>query len=129
MPLRVRLTLWYGTALALILLTFSVVLYTITARGLPLRGVFHAAGAPDDGVLLQQDPARLARVLATKLSGAWHLHHATRHLLLDHFVLFSSVAGVHGQAGQASYAAACATSHCSSARTAGRWREAGSVTT
>ena len=34
MPLRVRLTLWYGTALALILLTFSVVLYTITARGL-----------------------------------------------------------------------------------------------
>lgn len=34
MPLRVRLTLWYGTALALILLTFSVVLYTITARSL-----------------------------------------------------------------------------------------------
>lgn len=34
MPLRVRLTLWYGTALALILMTFSVVLYTITARGL-----------------------------------------------------------------------------------------------
>lgn len=34
MPLRVRLTLWYGTALALILLTFSLVLYTITARSL-----------------------------------------------------------------------------------------------
>ena len=82
----------------------ATTLATITARGLPLRGVFHAAGAPDDGVLLQQDPARLARVLATKLGGAWHLHHATRHLLLDHFVLFSSVAGVHGQAGQASYA-------------------------
>ena len=30
----VRLTLWYGTALAWILLTFSVVLYTITARSL-----------------------------------------------------------------------------------------------
>jgi heavy metal sensor kinase len=34
MPLRVRLTLWYGTALALILVIFSVVLYAITARNL-----------------------------------------------------------------------------------------------
>ncbi len=34
MPLRVRLTLWYGTALALILLTFSLILYTVTARTL-----------------------------------------------------------------------------------------------
>ena len=34
MPLRVRLTLWYGTALALILLTFSIILYTITERNL-----------------------------------------------------------------------------------------------
>src|SRR6478735_321781 len=34
MPLRVRLTLWYGTALALVLMIFSVVLYAITARNL-----------------------------------------------------------------------------------------------
>ncbi len=34
MPLRVRLTLWYGTALALVLIVFSVVLYAITARNL-----------------------------------------------------------------------------------------------
>ncbi len=34
MPLRVRLTLWYGTALALVLIVFSVVLYVITARSL-----------------------------------------------------------------------------------------------
>ncbi|MBI5673848.1 MAG: hypothetical protein HZC50_11550 [Nitrospirae bacterium] len=34
MPLRVRLTLWYGTALALVLIIFSVVLYAITARSL-----------------------------------------------------------------------------------------------
>lgn len=32
--LRVRLTLWYGTALALILVVFSGVLYTVTAKGL-----------------------------------------------------------------------------------------------
>ncbi len=34
LSLRVRLTLWYGTALALILVVFTVVLYGVTARGL-----------------------------------------------------------------------------------------------
>jgi heavy metal sensor kinase len=34
MPLRVRLTLWYGTALALILVVFAAILYMVTARGL-----------------------------------------------------------------------------------------------
>jgi two-component system OmpR family sensor kinase len=34
MPLRVRLTLWYGTALAVILMTFAVMLYAEMDRGL-----------------------------------------------------------------------------------------------
>lgn len=34
MPLRLRLTLWYGSALALVLIIFSTVLYVITARNL-----------------------------------------------------------------------------------------------
>jgi two-component system, OmpR family, sensor kinase len=34
MPLRVRLTLWYGSALATVLIIFSIVLYAITARNL-----------------------------------------------------------------------------------------------
>ncbi|MCP9465763.1 MAG: heavy metal sensor histidine kinase [Nitrospira sp.] len=34
MPLRLRLTLWYGSALALVLLIFSIVLYAIMARNL-----------------------------------------------------------------------------------------------
>jgi two-component system OmpR family sensor kinase len=34
MPIRVRLTLWYGTALALILVIFASVLYAVMARGL-----------------------------------------------------------------------------------------------
>ncbi len=34
MPLRVRLTIWYGMALSLLLLIFSLVLYTVTAGGL-----------------------------------------------------------------------------------------------
>lgn len=34
MPLRLRLTLWYGSALGLILIVFSTVLYGLTARAL-----------------------------------------------------------------------------------------------
>ena len=34
MPLRLRLTLWYGSALALILIVFSTILYVLTARTL-----------------------------------------------------------------------------------------------
>lgn len=34
MPLRLRLTLWYGSALALILIAFSTILYIVTARSL-----------------------------------------------------------------------------------------------
>lgn len=72
----------------------------------PLRGVFHAAMVLDDGLALQLDRARYEKVLAPKAVGAWHLHAATEHLPLDHFVLFSSVVAELGNAGQAAYAAA-----------------------
>jgi acyl carrier protein len=72
----------------------------------PLRGVVHAAGVLDDGVLLQQSWEHFARVLAPKISGGWNLHQLTRELPLDFFVLFSSAASLLGSAGQANYAAA-----------------------
>ena len=72
---------------------------------LPLAGVFHSAGVLDDGVLAQQTAERFQRVLAPKVSGAWHLHLLTQHLSLDCFVLFSSVAALIGSAGQGNYAA------------------------
>ena len=37
----------------------------------PLRGVVHAAGVLDDGVLAEQSAERFARVLAPKVAGAW----------------------------------------------------------
>jgi len=76
------------------------------SMGLPLRGVFHAAGVVDDGLLESQTRERFSRVIAPKVAGAWHLHRATRHLDLDHFVLFSSVSGLIGGSGQSAYAAA-----------------------
>jgi acyl transferase domain-containing protein/NADPH:quinone reductase-like Zn-dependent oxidoreductase/SAM-dependent methyltransferase len=72
----------------------------------PLRGVIHAAGSLDDGVLLQQSWERFERVLAAKMSGAWNLHTSTASLPLDFFVLFSSVASLLGSAGQSNHAAA-----------------------
>jgi acyl carrier protein len=70
----------------------------------PLRGIVHAAGVLDDGVLLEQDWRRFAAVMAPKVLGGWNLHQATLGLPLDLFVLFSSVASVLGSPGQSGYA-------------------------
>jgi acyl transferase domain-containing protein/acyl carrier protein len=83
----------------------SAVLAAIPAE-LPLRGVVHAAGTVDDGVLAEQTGARFASVMAPKVAGAFHLDELTREADLDAFVMFSSVAGTLGSAGQAAYAAA-----------------------
>jgi myxalamid-type polyketide synthase MxaB len=73
----------------------------------PLKGVFHAAGALDDGILTQQTWERFSRVYASKVQGSWHLHELTRGMALDFFVLFSSAVSLLGSAGQANHVAAC----------------------
>jgi amino acid adenylation domain-containing protein/thioester reductase-like protein len=72
----------------------------------PLRGVVHAAGAQDNGVLLALTPQRCATTFTPKVDGAWHLHQLTQHRDLDFFVVFSSISGVMGMPGHGNYAAA-----------------------
>ncbi|WP_416904860.1 SDR family NAD(P)-dependent oxidoreductase [Micromonospora echinospora] len=82
------------------------VLAEIAATRPPLRGIVHAAGVLDDGVLAQQTWSRFAGVLAPKVAGGWNLHLLTRDLPLDFLVFCSSVAALLGSAGQSSYVTA-----------------------
>ncbi|MFL1899018.1 type I polyketide synthase [Streptomyces tauricus] len=68
----------------------------------PLTTVVHAAGAVDDGTVAELTPRKVERVLRPKINAALNLHELTRCDL----ILFSSVSGLIGSAGQAAYAAA-----------------------
>ena len=72
----------------------------------PLAGVFHSVGVLSDAALTNQDWGRFEQVLWPKVMGAWHLHRATAEHELELFVLFTSVTGVLGNAGQSNHAAA-----------------------
>jgi 8-amino-7-oxononanoate synthase len=72
----------------------------------PLRGIFHAAGLIDDGMLQTLNWQQFTTVAAPKITGTWNLHQLTQNLELDHFVCFSSMASLLGSPGQGNYAAA-----------------------
>ncbi|GAB7188324.1 SDR family NAD(P)-dependent oxidoreductase [Kitasatospora sp. Ki12] len=72
----------------------------------PLGAVVHSAGVTSDATVGSLTPRLLDTVLAAKVDSALALHRLTEDVPDCALVLFSSVAGVLGSAGQGNYAAA-----------------------
>ncbi|MBO1582984.1 SDR family NAD(P)-dependent oxidoreductase [Bacillus sp. XF8] len=71
-----------------------------------LNGIIHGAGVTDDHFMIQKTETQFTQVLAPKVSGVVNLDEASQDCHLDFFVVFSSIAGVMGNIGQADYATA-----------------------
>lgn len=78
----------------------------LATRQQGLGAVLHAGGVLADALLLNQTPAKLRAVAAPKLSGLRQLAGAAAQQPLGQLLLFSSIAGELGTAGQGGYAAA-----------------------
>jgi NAD(P)-dependent dehydrogenase (short-subunit alcohol dehydrogenase family) len=72
----------------------------------PIRGLIHGAGVIEDRYIEDKTPEQFARVFDTKVSGLRALLEAVREDDLRCIVLFSSVSGRFGRAGQVDYAIA-----------------------
>ncbi len=81
------------------------VIASVRDRMGPLRGVIHGAMVLDDAPIERLTEERMWKAMAPKVMGAWNLHSLTVDTPLDFFVLFSSVASLTGNPGQANYVA------------------------
>jgi acyl-CoA synthetase (AMP-forming)/AMP-acid ligase II/NAD(P)-dependent dehydrogenase (short-subunit alcohol dehydrogenase family) len=72
------------------------------------KGIFHLAGAVDDGTMDKLDWARFRSTLAAKVDGSLYLHEQAVRLALplDHFVMFASIYGLLGYRELSHYTAA-----------------------
>ncbi len=71
-----------------------------------LDGIIHSAGITRDSYLIHKTTSDWQEVTASKIAGLVYLDKATQSIPLDFFIVFSSIAGALGNAGQADYATA-----------------------
>lgn len=71
-----------------------------------LNGIIHSAGIIRDNFIIRKTTEEVMEVTSSKVLGVTYLDEVTRDIPLDFFVLFSSIVGALGNAGQADYAAA-----------------------
>lgn len=76
-------------------------------HGLPsLKGVVHAAGIVEDGMILQQSMDSYHKAFSPKVYGGWSLCQLAKTEKLDFVALFSSLSALVGSGGQSNYSAA-----------------------
>ncbi|WP_116438920.1 type I polyketide synthase, partial [Pseudofrankia asymbiotica] len=93
----------------------------------PLSAVIHTAGVLDDATVTTLTDEQVDAVMRPKVRGAWNLHELTANRPLSAFILFSSISGLMGTAGQANYAAANAALDALAARRRARGMPATSL--
>lgn len=73
-----------------------------------LKGIMQCSMVLRDQAFARMTLAEWQEATAPKVEGTWHLHNVTveANIQLDFFLLFSSMSGAVGQAGQANYAGA-----------------------
>lgn len=71
-----------------------------------ITGVIHGAGVIQDSYIVNKTPEEINKVFAPKIQGTQNLDQATQNEKLDFFILFSSLAAIAGNIGQADYASA-----------------------
>lgn len=72
----------------------------------PVKGVVHAAMVEGDALFDNATYSQIHAVLAPKVTGTINLHHATKDLELDFFLMTSSIVATIGTPSQGAYAAA-----------------------
>ncbi|KAK5997657.1 Prosolanapyrone synthase [Cladobotryum mycophilum] len=71
-----------------------------------VKGVIHAAMVEGDALFSNATWSQIQGVLAPKVTGTVNLHHATKNLPLDFFLMTSSIVGTVGTPSQGAYTAA-----------------------
>jgi acyl transferase domain-containing protein/NAD(P)-dependent dehydrogenase (short-subunit alcohol dehydrogenase family) len=71
----------------------------------PLRGIVHAAGVTPAAILTEAGWTLFGEAMDPKVRGGWNLHHQTKDVELDFFVLYSAFASFVGLPGQSGYLA------------------------
>ncbi len=71
-----------------------------------INGIIHSAGVIEDSLIMKKTEDEIGSVLGPKVRGLVNIDDAAKDMELDFFALFSSMAGVMGNVGQADYAIA-----------------------
>ncbi|XDG05435.1 hypothetical protein ABKA04_005050 [Annulohypoxylon sp. FPYF3050] len=85
---------------------FEVVNSAILRSAKPVKGVIHLAMVLRDALFPEMTYEEWKESLSPKVDGAWNLHHALQDVLLDFFVVTSSIVSTINVPGQANYNAA-----------------------